>query len=78
MMEQDTQLDNLGDRSVSHLIAPGRWNLIPADSIRRQRDLSMRIGDELEVHTGLLESLDSEVDSTTVCAVEILASHLWR
>ncbi|KAH7049476.1 hypothetical protein BKA62DRAFT_739258 [Auriculariales sp. MPI-PUGE-AT-0066] len=47
MLEQDTQLDTLGD------------------SIRRQRDLSMRIGDELEVHTGLLESLDSEVDHTT-------------
>lgn len=33
-------------------------------SIRNQRDISIQIGDELDVHTGLLESLDHELDST--------------
>jgi len=33
-------------------------------SITRQRDLSMQINDELEVHTGLLEELDHDLDNT--------------
>lgn len=33
-------------------------------SINRQRDLSIQIGDELEVHTGLLEGLDRDLDGT--------------
>ncbi|KAH9991961.1 hypothetical protein BJV74DRAFT_771833 [Russula compacta] len=33
-------------------------------SITRQRDLSMQINDELEVHTGLLEELDHDLDHT--------------
>ncbi|KAI9457640.1 syntaxin-like protein [Lactarius psammicola] len=33
-------------------------------SITRQRDLSMQINDELDVHTGLLEELDHEMDNT--------------
>lgn len=35
-----------------------------SNSIRNQRDISLQIGDELDVHTGLLESLDHELDST--------------
>ncbi|OCH90219.1 hypothetical protein OBBRIDRAFT_835206 [Obba rivulosa] len=35
-----------------------------SQSINRQRDLSLQIGDELEVHTGLLEELDTELDRT--------------
>ena len=33
-------------------------------SIRNQHDISLQINDELEVHTGLLESLDHELDTT--------------
>jgi len=33
-------------------------------SITRQRDLSMQINDELDVHTGLLEELDHDMDNT--------------
>ncbi|EJD37666.1 hypothetical protein AURDEDRAFT_116745 [Auricularia subglabra TFB-10046 SS5] len=33
-------------------------------SIRRQRDISIQIGDELDVHSGLLEQLDADVDGT--------------
>lgn len=33
-------------------------------SITRQRDLSMQINDELDVHTGLLEELDLDLDNT--------------
>ncbi|KAH8103322.1 hypothetical protein BXZ70DRAFT_1076009 [Cristinia sonorae] len=33
-------------------------------SINRQRDLSLQINDELDVHTGLLEGLEEEVDGT--------------
>jgi len=33
-------------------------------SIGRQRDISIQIGDELEVHTGLLEDLDHGLDHT--------------
>ncbi|KZT70612.1 hypothetical protein DAEQUDRAFT_177497 [Daedalea quercina L-15889] len=33
-------------------------------SINRQRDLSLQINDELDVHTGLLEELDHELDHT--------------
>ncbi|KAJ3481601.1 hypothetical protein NLI96_g7542 [Meripilus lineatus] len=33
-------------------------------SINRQRDLSLQINDELEVHTGLLEGLDRDLDGT--------------
>ena len=35
-----------------------------SQSINRQRDLSLQINDELDVHTGLLEELDEELDST--------------
>ncbi|KAF8598867.1 syntaxin-like protein [Ceratobasidium sp. AG-I] len=34
-------------------------------SIRNQHDISLQINDELDVHTGLLESLDHELDSTS-------------
>ena len=33
-------------------------------SITRQHDLSMQINDELDVHTGLLEELDHDLDNT--------------
>jgi len=33
-------------------------------SIGRQRDISIQINDELEVHTGLLEELDHDLDNT--------------
>ncbi len=33
-------------------------------SITRQRDLSLQINDELDVHTGLLEGLDHDMDRT--------------
>jgi syntaxin 8 len=33
-------------------------------SITRQRDLSVQINDELEIHTGLLEELDHDLDNT--------------
>ncbi|ELU39775.1 SNARE domain-containing protein [Rhizoctonia solani AG-1 IA] len=33
-------------------------------SIRNQHDISLQINEELEVHTGLLEALDHELDST--------------
>ncbi|RDX54451.1 hypothetical protein OH76DRAFT_962955 [Lentinus brumalis] len=33
-------------------------------SINRQRDLSLQINDELDVHTGLLEGLDYDMDRT--------------
>ena len=33
-------------------------------SITRQRDLSVQINDELDVHTGLLEELDHDLDNT--------------
>lgn len=33
-------------------------------SVGRQRDISLQIGDELEVHTGLLEGLDHDLDRT--------------
>lgn len=35
-----------------------------SNSIRNQRDISIQINDELDVHTGLLESLDHELDTT--------------
>ncbi|KZV98065.1 hypothetical protein EXIGLDRAFT_641802 [Exidia glandulosa HHB12029] len=33
-------------------------------SIRRQHDISLQIGDELDVHAGLLEQLDADVENT--------------
>ena len=33
-------------------------------SITRQRDISLQINDELDVHTGLLEGLDHDLDRT--------------
>lgn len=33
-------------------------------SIGRQRDISLQINDELDVHTGLLEELDTDLDQT--------------
>ncbi|KAF8317672.1 hypothetical protein DL93DRAFT_2076770 [Clavulina sp. PMI_390] len=35
-------------------------------SIRRQRELSENIGEELDVHTGLLEDLESGIDNTAL------------
>ncbi|KAF7377684.1 t-SNARE coiled-coil-like proteiny domain-containing protein [Mycena sanguinolenta] len=35
-----------------------------SQSINRQRDLSLQINDELEVHTGLLEELDTDLGHT--------------
>lgn len=35
-------------------------------SIRRQREISENIGTELEVHTGLLEDLESGLDNTAI------------
>lgn len=36
-----------------------------SDSITRQRDISLQINGELEVHTGLLEGLDTDLDRTS-------------
>jgi len=33
-------------------------------SINRQRDISLQINDELDVHTGLLEELDTDFNHT--------------
>jgi len=33
-------------------------------SINRQHDISLQINDELDVHTGLLEELDTDLDRT--------------
>lgn len=35
-----------------------------AHSIGRQRDLSVQINDELDVHHGLLQGMDEELDQT--------------
>ena len=35
-----------------------------SQSIGRQRDISLQINDELDVHTGLLEELDTDLDHT--------------
>ncbi|KAI0916233.1 hypothetical protein AcV5_003229 [Taiwanofungus camphoratus] len=35
-----------------------------SQSINRQRDISLQINDELDVHTGLLEGLDHDLDRT--------------
>ena len=35
-----------------------------SQSIGRQRDISLQINDELDVHTGLLEGLDHDLDRT--------------
>ncbi|OAX43400.1 hypothetical protein K503DRAFT_708526 [Rhizopogon vinicolor AM-OR11-026] len=35
-----------------------------SSSISRQHHISLQIGDELEVHTGLLDALDTELDGT--------------
>lgn len=35
-----------------------------SQSVNRQRDISLQINGELGVHTGLLEELDHELDST--------------
>lgn len=35
-------------------------------SIRRQREISENIGNELDVHTGLLEDLESGLDDTAL------------
>jgi syntaxin 8 len=35
-----------------------------SSSIGRQHHISLQIGDELEVHTGLLDALDTELDGT--------------
>lgn len=37
-----------------------------SSSIRRQRELSENIGAELDVHTGLLEDLESGIDNTAL------------
>lgn len=35
-----------------------------SQSINRQHDLSLQINDELDVHTGLLEGLDGDLNHT--------------
>ncbi|KAI0795038.1 hypothetical protein C8Q75DRAFT_523740 [Abortiporus biennis] len=35
-----------------------------SQSVNRQRDISLQINDELDVHTGLLEGLDTDLDMT--------------
>ena len=35
-----------------------------ANSISRQHHISLQINDELDVHTGLLEELDTDLDRT--------------
>ncbi|KAF8837400.1 hypothetical protein BDN67DRAFT_973032 [Paxillus ammoniavirescens] len=37
-----------------------------SSSIGRQHHISLQIGDELEVHTGLLDALDTELDGTDI------------
>jgi len=51
-----TQRQMMDDQDV-HLDSLSR-------SINRQRDLSLQINDELDVHTGLLEGLDTDLDRT--------------
>ena len=72
LQEQRRLLD--GTCLIEHIIKSYRICGSPTDqdvhldtltrSITRQRDLSMQINDELEVHTGLLEELDHDLDNT--------------
>lgn len=52
-MRTDLQLDQ--DTHLDNL----------SHSINRQRDLSLQINDELDVHTGLLEGLDVDLENTS-------------
>jgi len=53
-MQMQSQLMDDQDQHLDHL----------SNSIRRQHDLGLQIGSELDVHTGLLEELDHDVDQT--------------
>ncbi|KIJ58063.1 hypothetical protein HYDPIDRAFT_103340 [Hydnomerulius pinastri MD-312] len=54
IMLQQRQLMDAQDARLDHL----------SSSIGRQHHISLQINDELEVHTGLLDSLDTELDGT--------------
>ena len=54
MLHSQRQMMEEQDMHLDHL----------ASSIGRQRDLSLQINEELEVHHGLLEEMDEELDRT--------------
>lgn len=54
MLQTQRQLMDQQDDHLDHL----------AQSIGRQRDLSLQINEELDVHHGLLEEMDEELDRT--------------
>ncbi|KAI0051543.1 hypothetical protein FA95DRAFT_1485286 [Auriscalpium vulgare] len=54
LQEQRRQMDTQDDH-LDHL----------SRSINRQRDISLQINDELDVHTGLLEGLDVDLENTS-------------
>ena len=54
MLQEQRQLMDQQDLHLDNL----------SQSINRQRDLSLQINDELDVHTGLLQGLDEELGST--------------
>ncbi|EJT99665.1 hypothetical protein DACRYDRAFT_117857 [Dacryopinax primogenitus] len=53
-LQMQSQLMENQDEHLDHL----------SNSIRRQHELGLQIGSELDVHTGLLEELDHDVDRT--------------
>ncbi|KZT54263.1 hypothetical protein CALCODRAFT_500095 [Calocera cornea HHB12733] len=53
-LQMQSQLMDQQDQHLDHL----------SSSIRRQHDIGLQIGSELDVHTGLLEELDHDVDRT--------------
>ncbi|KAG2336139.1 hypothetical protein BDR05DRAFT_897112 [Suillus weaverae] len=54
ILMQQRQMMDAQDDHLDHL----------SSSIGRQHHISLQIGDELEVHTGLLDALDTELDGT--------------
>ena len=54
MLQTQRQMMDQQDVHLDHL----------AQSIGRQRDLSLQINEELDVHHGLLEEMDEELDRT--------------
>ncbi|KAG2148215.1 uncharacterized protein EDB93DRAFT_1145135 [Suillus bovinus] len=54
ILMQQRQMMDAQDAHLDHL----------SSSIGRQHHISLQIGDELEVHTGLLDALDTELDGT--------------
>ncbi|KAG1856552.1 hypothetical protein C8R48DRAFT_637968 [Suillus tomentosus] len=54
ILMQQRQIMDAQDAHLDHL----------SSSIGRQHHISLQIGDELEVHTGLLDALDTELDGT--------------